>query len=478
MNIKLRTGFEKITHSLKVNPQSEKRGKKVDDAEHVRQVEEFRKDGISYLIQGKVIRQMNVSKDEYEVKLYLDNKRAVTGVRCTCTYNKSNICKHITALIHFINSSDSVSKTNNEQSWGVPSSKEFSKNKYSKGRYFEQMRPPKKKPRASSPVVCDLLELSTLNGPFGLPNPSHLRTVVLQMQRDQDEVAKEVSQRYAERAKKKSAAEQVLKEKCRTALATLSLFSKSSVFSNKLKLDPKLKVFYEEKIVLSQQDIIKYACDTIEQSKCDLWFDNRSLRISGSSNAHKVKTRVRKSILKLVEEIINPKKVDVASTKYGIATESKAKKKYCELYNVEVMDVGVVVSYNQPWLCVSIDGAVVSADKVVRLLEIKCPSSCKTKKVVDFEQKKCNVKYLNIVNNKVCLVKSHMYYTQCQTMLYVMGLELCDLFVYSPVKGGSIRVVVEKDLVFLKDLLLENEKFYFRHVLPKLYEKHCEKDKS
>lgn len=262
MDITLRTGFEKITYSLKFNPQSQNRGRKVDDAGHVRQVEELRKNGLSYLIRGKVVRQMSVSKEEYVVQLHLDNKRAVTNVHCTCVYNQSKICKHVTPLIHFINSSESISKTNNEQSWGIPSSKEFSKKKYSKGRYFEQMRPPNKRPRASSPITCDLFDPSTLNGPFSLPNPSHLRTVAIQMQRDKAEVAEEVAERYAARAQKKSAAEQVLKEKCRAALATLSLFPESSaVFSNKPVVNQRFKIFYEEKIVLSQENIIKIACD-------------------------------------------------------------------------------------------------------------------------------------------------------------------------------------------------------------------------
>lgn len=65
----------------------------------------------------------------------------MTDVHCNCVYNQSKKCKHVAALIYFINNAESVSKTSHEQQWGKPSARQFAKNKYSKGEYFKNMMP-------------------------------------------------------------------------------------------------------------------------------------------------------------------------------------------------------------------------------------------------------------------------------------------------------------------------------------------------
>ena len=61
---------------------------------------------------------------------------------CSCVSNKSDKCKHIAALIYYVNYQESLSKTDFEQQWGKPTAKQFAKEKYSKGRSFEKMYPP------------------------------------------------------------------------------------------------------------------------------------------------------------------------------------------------------------------------------------------------------------------------------------------------------------------------------------------------
>lgn len=201
-------------------------------------------------------------------------------------------------------------------------------------------------------------------------------------------------------------------------------FTNNNMFLSMLSKE--LKEFYNQKIALSLDQITNLACYTVEQSKCNLWFEARKLRITGSKNVHDIKTRVRKSIKKLVDDIIDPKKVDVRSTKYGLVSEARAKINYTQLYTEQSVDVGALVFYNQTWLCVSIDSVVVKDGKITKLLEIKSPSSCKNKPVIDHSNKKSNVKYLNVKNNEVTLVESDVYFTQCQIMLYVTGLTYLD----------------------------------------------------
>ena len=98
-----------------------------------------------------------------------------------------------------------------------------------------------------------------------------------------------------------------------------------------------IKEFYEKFIVKSDVEIIKLCIETIEQSKCKKWFDERKLRLTASKNIHSIKIRtVRKSIESLVEEILNGKKVDTKDTKYGVENEPVARKLYEKIYNCKV----------------------------------------------------------------------------------------------------------------------------------------------
>lgn len=73
-------------------------------------------------------------------------------------YNQSGKCKHIAALIHYINHEEDMSKTCYEQKWGKPSARQFAKEKYSKGRYFNEMFPIKQK-KTYEPVSIDMSDL-------------------------------------------------------------------------------------------------------------------------------------------------------------------------------------------------------------------------------------------------------------------------------------------------------------------------------
>ncbi|GBP33310.1 hypothetical protein EVAR_30898_1 [Eumeta japonica] len=217
-------------------------------AEHVRNVEELRHNGQSYLIRAHVIRQISVTLTPYKTSLNINGARVVTGVKCGCVCNQSGRCKHVSTLISYDNNTASLSKTSNEQQfaaiwkqvscnhsrmvskygdwlneievcvlptcaaagthdtqrpaeeaststqhqhrkdfedcskrskrrrlaelrrgtnvqWGKPSIRQFVQNKYSKGRYFEDMFLPvaRKKCSLARPVTyCELAQESSL----------------------------------------------------------------------------------------------------------------------------------------------------------------------------------------------------------------------------------------------------------------------------------------------------------------------------
>lgn len=134
MDVKKYTGFQSIQHSISFQPETPKKGKNLVEAGHVRNVVEFQN-----CIASSVVRQTSISEQPYSTKLWIDENRIVTKVSCTCAYNKSMQCKHIAALIHYVNNDQSATKTSKECQWGIPSARQFAQQKYSKGKSSKLM---------------------------------------------------------------------------------------------------------------------------------------------------------------------------------------------------------------------------------------------------------------------------------------------------------------------------------------------------
>jgi len=138
------------------------------------------------------------------------------------------------------------------------------------------------------------------------------------------------------------------------------------------------------------------------------------------------------------------------------------------MFNTVTIQCGLIIHAKYPWLCASPDSLVLSKEgDIYKVLEIKCPISCKKKPIVNDETGVLNLSYLKYENGKIILKKSHQYYTQCQILMFVTGLRSCDLFIYNSIK--PVLICIEKDDIFLRQVLLKLECFYFKYFLPK----HC-----
>ena len=122
---------------------------------------------------------------------------------------------------------------------------------------------------------------------------------------------------------------------------------------------------------------------------------------------------------------------------------------------MEVINTDLVVMPERNYLCGSPDGIVIEGGSIKKILEIKCPKTCAAKPVYDPKSKTFNVKYLEKINGLSKLKTNHIYYTQCQILMYVCGLSECDLFVWSPVNNGSELFSVLKDKNFCHRLFLK-----------------------
>ncbi|XP_074101313.1 uncharacterized protein LOC141528918 [Cotesia typhae] len=456
MDIIIKTGFQCITHQIEFQPATVSKGKNLALAEHVRDVEEHRRNNDSYFIKSRIIRQASVHSTPYITSLNINSERYVTDVHCNCVYNQSKKCKHVAALIYFINNEESASKTSHEQQWGKPSARQFTKNKYSKGEYFKNMIP-HKYTQLHEPQKVSITELKA-DSPLKLIMQAQLKE----------------NNKHTVRNVMNSLLAQVElnleKEECAVCIENLLIFQEEYfIYKSEYDMDSKIREFYLKNVQLSEQEIINLSYQTVKQSSSNNWFKARRLRISASSNVHNIKVLSRKPVETLVSDMLNPSKIDNASTRYGLKMETHAKDKYQELANCIVKRVGVLVSKFQPWLCASLDGVVTDDGSILKIVEFKCPSSCEKKPIINIVDNSSNVKYLQLIDNKLQLKKTDIYYTQVQVQMYVSGMSVCDFFVYSPVEDGSFLIEVNRDEDFLKTMILKSEKFYFKHYLPALY---------
>jgi len=151
---------------------------------------------------------------------------------------------------------------------------------------------------------------------------------------------------------------------------------------------------------MSKISIKKVFNQTIKLSCSQLWTEQRSLRISASTKAHKIKTLKNISSIKqnkLAKALCNETVLlgkAATNVSYGINTEKKALEVYSKILGVEVLQCGLIVHEKMPWICCSPDGIVLKNGHVDRVLEIKCPISFKEKPFIDPIDGKVMLKYL------------------------------------------------------------------------------------
>jgi len=176
-----------------------------------------------------------------------------------------------------------------------------------------------------------------------------------------------------------------------------------------------------------------------------------------------------KNFEKLVDDLIIQKPMygrGLTNVKYGTKNQKIALQKYIHLYKHEVISCGMVIHTLTPWQCASPDGIVLSNKKAFKILEIKCPISCQNKPIVD-ETGNLNLSYLiRGSNNIIELKKSHIYFTQCQILMYCYGLNFCDFFIYSE-NFNSLLIEVNRDDIFFLNTIQKLGDFYFKFYLKK-----------
>ena len=201
----------------------------------------------------------------------------------------------------------------------------------------------------------------------------------------------------------------------------------------------------EASLTLSRNDRCQIEIETRGQSKNMKWFQHRrgSVTASRFSDIRRFMHGARISEQRLVEEVLGTKYKTMAfptcpnkpSWKWGLANEAKAKAKYKELMStshkgLEILDSGLLVHRPKGYIRCSPDGIVICKCYPPRLLEIKCPYTCRndTWDTVIAENK---LPYIETTPTVVSLrnTPSYGYLDQVQlrqsSSVRVAGLPLC-----------------------------------------------------
>ena len=422
LKFEILTGFSKIQWLNVPRKSTESKGKNLSESEHVFNVKEVRIPGKQTEIVGRCIHQTSISETPYSVNLWLDEERNVTGAFCGCPAGAEGNCKHTSAVFHFVNCEREETKTDRACRFIAPS--QAGKDRYPKGQEMDQIFQFNKK--------CPVMDWANVS----LEAKEEQFNLMSEANNTDSPLFKicQMRESLAQALPENTLPECPELPECFKVKVFPDIFRPNLESDSMKKLTSALQSKYIEHVVVTSEKAAAICKNTSEQSSSEDWKRERKNRIT-ASRAHKIKNaRKEETCLKYFFDDLTGLE-NVESVRYGMEMESSARKKYEELSGNEaqVFVPGLVIKIDEPWLAASPDGLVLDQNDNFKLLEIKCPFTCKEKNI--------DVKYVE--NGK--LLESHPYFTQIQLQMYCCQAKETDLFVYSSVDYKIIPVKYDAD---------------------------------
>lgn len=178
-----------------------------------------------------------------------------------------------------------------------------------------------------------------------------------------------------------------------------------------------LMTLFLKQLDIPDQILTNIVRNTRDQSNCKLWFDMRKGRLT-ASNHHDIFTKmnsVDRAIGIIVSRILNVKETHfkTEATQWGINNEVNA---FSQFYsdqfshheNLKLEKCGLYIHKTKCYIAASPDGIVTCICHGKSTVEIKCPFKIKDVTISEGAHE-CN--FLQTVEGKVSLLKSHKYYT-------------------------------------------------------------------
>ncbi|CAN7978180.1 unnamed protein product [Ixodes persulcatus] len=403
--------------------------------------------------------------------------RSVVSGKCSCKAGVTGRCKHAAAVCTYVNHQTDETCTGRPQQWGKPS---------------------KKPKRDVKKCIADLFPAGPLTCAKDTrpESPSNVMACYEDLVCPLNSVLKAMKMTGVERETKLVVDSLVLmvsagieREHLAVLLGSMSvartLFHHTHTVYN--ANSPRTQVFTDFMSGLSSQAMIIYSSEVcLADEVVDLatvtrgqssnirqvgrhvyfkekWHEERKYRLT-SSSCHAIRTR-RKQPQVLAKQMTHKKPFSTAATRYGLRNEPKARKALEQKLQTPILETGLVVLPEQPWLACSPDGLMRYQGNTV-VVEIKCPERCKNAPIIDKEGKTV-LEYIDFQAGKLTLKKSHSHYTQLQLQLYIMNLSQAVFYPWSPQQDDKF-IFIDRDMSFLSEVVPKLEFFYFSYLLEEL----------
>lgn len=217
---------------------------------------------------------------------------------------------------------------------------------------------------------------------------------------------------------------------------------------------------------------------TRNQSEEQNWYLQRAGRITASKFKAVCRTSKKKPSLSLVKSICYPTKLKFAPkaiswglTHEGIAIEEFERSMENTHEGLQINKVGLVINKKWPQLGASPDRLIYCECCLGGCLEVKCPYSLHTNKVLDInDYLKMKTTCLCKKDEQITLNKTHSYYFQVQMQLFVSQLPYCYFVIWSP--NIFFKEKILPDLEFWEKNCQTALKFHSEVVMPELLGKY------
>ncbi|KAK0134969.1 Protein YNG1 [Merluccius polli] len=220
--------------------------------------------------------------------------------------------------------------------------------------------------------------------------------------------------------------------------------------------------------------------NTKQQHKSDLWHSTRAGRITASIIHAVVSTSITTPAKSTVEKVCYPQKPSLRQTdsgpeaiQWGREKEDTARVSYItetELRHrdMKVEQCGFIVNPSFPEIGATPDALVYCACCGKGCLEIKCPFKHWDHNILQA----CTDKdfCVQFTEGRMLLKKTHKYYKQVQTQIFVTESQFCDFVVWTTKSLTTVRVM--PDVGLWETLLPAAQDFFYKVVLPELVAHH------
>ena len=230
-----------------------------------------------------------------------------------------------------------------------------------------------------------------------------------------------------------------------------------------------------ETITLTEAQCIEVERATRAQSGSRIWFTQRAARVTASRMYDVCHTSLSAPAHSLVRSICYPAVFSSAATDWGTRQEGPARIRYMnamvdEHEELSVSTSGFVINKDWPFIGASPDGVVSCKCCGTGVLEIKCPYKLRSESLEVALQDKAFC--LESCGDSVRLKRSHPYFLQVQTQLFVCDVEYCDFCVCLFTEEDDIHIErVLRDKTVWQECLGQCTDFFVQCLLPELVAK-------